>query len=365
MADDVEEVLTIQQRMKKSRQLKRLAPRLARFRKIRKKRLADTSRLKTRSRIAARKLLRKKVAGKRGEKFKDLSPSGKIAIDRLVAKRGKSAITKLAKRLLPKVRKKEIQRVAQARKSNEELVNENLSKQNANKSASGYDLYHKTYSAAVQHAMKQAEARGFKVDEDDWFNQVSSGPRKPSSGKTNSFKIDLVAVRGGAPSKKKLHLQVANLDNKRYELNMYVEDVNYFDEAKKKKPAKKKKTYEEFMREAKTDGPAVKSAKSQVKREKQNDNQKHDKMLDRARLADTRRKNRKTTPAKGVRVTVNAKESLEIKAAEANLSYEFVKEQYDIGYTEANVLDRRTREQQAFARVNTFIANYKNGNHNV
>lgn len=241
MSDDIQEVLTLQQRMKRKRLLKRLAPRLARFRKIRKKRLADTDRLKKRARKQARQLLRKKVAGKRGEDYKNLSASGKIAVDKLVAKRGSAAIKKLSNRLLPKVRKAEISRVAKARQSNEE-----------------------------------------------------------------------------------------------------------------------KMSFSQFF-EAKSDGPAVKSAKSQIKRDKLNNNIKHDRMIDRARLTDARNKNRKSKPNAGVKVTVNAKESLERKAAEANLSYQTVKEQYDEAYTNADPFKRQTREQQAFARVNTYIANYKSG----
>jgi hypothetical protein len=88
---------------------------------------------------------------------------------------------------------------------------------------SDYEVYHKDYSTAVQTAIKQAEKRGYEVDMDDWHDKVATGPKKPSSGKTNSFSINL--MKDGKPSKKKLQMQVYNMDNQKYELNMYIEEI--------------------------------------------------------------------------------------------------------------------------------------------
>ena len=84
------------------------------------------------------------------------------------------------------------------------------------KSATGYELYHKTFSAAMQHAYRAARKMGYIVDSDDIDSKVSTGPKKPSSGKTNSYIL-------GTQKKQNLHVQVANLDNKRFELNMYID----------------------------------------------------------------------------------------------------------------------------------------------
>ena len=86
------------------------------------------------------------------------------------------------------------------------------------KKGAGYDLYHKTFSGAMQHAYDVAKKKGFKVDQDEIDDKVAVGPKKPSSGKTNRYIL-------GTDKKKKVHIQVANLDNKRYELNMYIEGV--------------------------------------------------------------------------------------------------------------------------------------------
>ena len=87
------------------------------------------------------------------------------------------------------------------------------------KSSSGYELYHRDFSGAMQHAYAHAKKKGFIVDKDDIDNKVAMGPKRPSIGKTNKYILD-------TNQKQKLHVQVANLDNKRYELNMYIESVS-------------------------------------------------------------------------------------------------------------------------------------------
>ena len=83
-----------------------------------------------------------------------------------------------------------------------------------------YKIIHKTMSAALQCAYDEAKKKGYEVDKDDIDNKVAMGPRKPSSGKTNSYNLGL--SKNGKPVKQKLHVQVYNMDNKGYELNMYV-----------------------------------------------------------------------------------------------------------------------------------------------
>jgi hypothetical protein len=81
-------------------------------------------------------------------------------------------------------------------------------------------LYHNSFSAAVQHAMKQVQKKGYEIDEDDWQRKVASGPSKPSAGKTNRYTVDL--MKNGKPVKQKLQMQVYGMDSGKYELNMYV-----------------------------------------------------------------------------------------------------------------------------------------------
>ena len=83
-------------------------------------------------------------------------------------------------------------------------------------------VYHDTYSSAVQHAQKHAEAKGFTVPEDEWHTQITTGPGKPKAGATT--KHSLALEKDGKPSKKKLHIQVYNRETKSnpYELNHYI-----------------------------------------------------------------------------------------------------------------------------------------------
>jgi hypothetical protein len=84
-----------------------------------------------------------------------------------------------------------------------------------------YDIKHKTFSSAIQHAVEVAAKRGFMVDPDDYDQKVAMGPKKPSKGKTNSYSLKL--TKGGKEQKKALQVQITNLDNKFFELNMYIQ----------------------------------------------------------------------------------------------------------------------------------------------
>lgn len=102
--------LTLQQRVKKSIMLKRLAPRLARIRAIKSKRMAQKGDLMKRARRAAVLSLKKRAAGEQGSHYAGLSPSQKISIDNLIANK-LPAVGKLAARLLPKITKREVERL--------------------------------------------------------------------------------------------------------------------------------------------------------------------------------------------------------------------------------------------------------------
>jgi hypothetical protein len=86
---------------------------------------------------------------------------------------------------------------------------------------SDYEIKHKTFSSAIQHAVEVAAKRGYEVDPDDYDRKVAMGPKKPSSGKTNTYSLKL--TKNGKEQRKALQVQIANLDNKFYELNMYIQ----------------------------------------------------------------------------------------------------------------------------------------------
>ena len=86
-----------------------------------------------------------------------------------------------------------------------------------------YQLYHPTFTAAAKAASDLAKKKGFEVDEDDWFNQVSTGPKKPGKGKTNRYVVKV--TKKGKETKKRLAFQVYGMDSGKYELNAYVEST--------------------------------------------------------------------------------------------------------------------------------------------
>ena len=76
----------------------------------------------------------------------------------------------------------------------------------------------------MQHAYAYSKKKfGIEIDPKEIDDKVAMGPKRPSSGKTNSYRLK------GKDGKKGIQVQVANLDNKRYELNMYKEETSNMD----------------------------------------------------------------------------------------------------------------------------------------
>ena len=117
-----ERVLNLMQRKRAALKMRRLKFRIARARKIKRKRFATMDMLTRRARRKARQFIRKRIAGKMGEKYVDLSPSQKMSIDRRMQKKI-PFINKMAKRLLPKVRQAELVRLKAARARKESYIN--------------------------------------------------------------------------------------------------------------------------------------------------------------------------------------------------------------------------------------------------
>jgi hypothetical protein len=79
----------------------------------------------------------------------------------------------------------------------------------------GYDIYHKDFSGAMQHAYAAAKKNyGITIKPSEIDSKVASGPRKPSNGKTNTYRLE--------GDKGAIQVQVYNTGSK-YELNMYKE----------------------------------------------------------------------------------------------------------------------------------------------
>ena len=85
-------------------------------------------------------------------------------------------------------------------------------------SGTGYELYHKTLGSAIDTAITHAKLKfGIDITPDERMDVVGMGPRKPSNGKTNTYR--LMGNKGKA-----IQVQVYNRGGSRpYELNMYKE----------------------------------------------------------------------------------------------------------------------------------------------
>lgn len=120
-----EHVLSYAERRQRAITMRRYERKMQAARERMKKRVADSQHLQTRARKKAIEILRRKFAGQKGLDYANLPVADKIMIDKQVEKR-KKAITKIAARLLPSVRRAELQRVAGVMAAKPAGVNESF-----------------------------------------------------------------------------------------------------------------------------------------------------------------------------------------------------------------------------------------------
>ena len=94
--------------------------------------------------------------------------------------------------------------------------NENV---NESKKNNNDDVYHKSYTSAVNAALEYAEKKGYTYDQEEVSSEIGLGPKKPKEGDTNRFTISL--KKDGKEQKKALHIQIYGMKEK-YELNCYI-----------------------------------------------------------------------------------------------------------------------------------------------
>jgi hypothetical protein len=80
-------------------------------------------------------------------------------------------------------------------------------------------VYFNSFTDAVSYVYDLVSVK-FKIDEDDWFNQIASGG-KPGTGKTKIAHIDLYNKKTGEKVSQNAHIQVYNSGNT-FELNYYL-----------------------------------------------------------------------------------------------------------------------------------------------
>lgn len=133
------------------------------------------------------------------------------------------------------------------------------------------------------------------------------------------------------------------------------------DKSAKTKPSKHTKKYKQmFGEEEKKEPTAVDRAKARIEREKKMDARKHDRILDRARTAMTKKKNKETT-TESFYIGESTKKALQRKAKKTKYSYSTLKKVYDRGVAAWRTGHRpgTTPQQWGMARVNSFVTGGK------
>ena len=102
--------LTLPQRQQRARQLRAREHSMERAREIAKSKLAPSGKIEQRAMSHARAIVKKRFAARKGTPYAELTTSEKIQVDTAVAKKTK-LIQKSAKRLLPRIRKAEYERL--------------------------------------------------------------------------------------------------------------------------------------------------------------------------------------------------------------------------------------------------------------
>jgi hypothetical protein len=82
-----------------------------------------------------------------------------------------------------------------------------------------YEVYHSTYTSAVQAALEHAERLGYTYDEDDSSKIIGLNTAKPKNGETTKFSLPI--YKNDKLQNKMLQVQVTDLSNN-YELNCYI-----------------------------------------------------------------------------------------------------------------------------------------------
>jgi hypothetical protein len=103
--------LTLVQRQRRARILRSKEPKMQRAKEVAQHKLASDEKLKARAIVKARNIVKMRFASRRGTPYTELTTSEKIQVDKVVDKKVK-LIKRLAARLLPALRKAEVNRLA-------------------------------------------------------------------------------------------------------------------------------------------------------------------------------------------------------------------------------------------------------------
>lgn len=153
--------LSLAQRRKRGRVMRRHKSKIAAARKRARRRRANPQKLKQRAQRKARDIIRKRLS--KNKKYSQMSASEKIALDKRMARIPQSMIARIARKELPKVKRAEMQKFSNTKKEdlNSEFENFMIEKEDS-------DVGHmkgsqpKDYYKGVKKSVKDDRARHFK-----------------------------------------------------------------------------------------------------------------------------------------------------------------------------------------------------------
>ena len=153
--DDLDEVLTPAQRMKRAQLMRRMSKRIQRKRKIALKRMSSPEKLRKRARRHARNKLRKRFT--KGRPYSSLGMAQKTQIEKFI-KSKKKVIDRLSIRLLPTMRRLEMRRLNAMKSKKEEFNVSTLIEYNQYRV--GSEMYYETFNS-LKALIKPEELSGF------------------------------------------------------------------------------------------------------------------------------------------------------------------------------------------------------------
>lgn len=85
-----------------------------------------------------------------------------------------------------------------------------------------YQVYHNTYTAAVNAAENYAKSKGYELNQEQLAVDVGMNSKRPKDGETTRFSAEL--WKAGKPQRKRLQVQVYGRGTtyNNFELNCYI-----------------------------------------------------------------------------------------------------------------------------------------------
>lgn len=374
--------LNFAQRRQRALTMRKYKSKIAAARRRMSKRTATKEKLQQRARKQAIKMIRAKVAGEKGANYSTLSSAEKMVIDKKVAKR-KAVIDRIAKKILPKVRKADLARVAGKTVSEEldldmqfeQLFEAEVKQDKDIKDREGTQpaKYHKGLAPSTKEKRDAHFKKGAKMDDDNpeaYKKAPGDADAKTKESKhTKKYKEMYGEEVADAPVKKRFH-------------SAQKKDGSVKLDGRFKIFKKKNQSLDEI--EIKTD--AERRLKQQHKNERTQMKDEHEREMDSLLARELRRKASSLKNEEFVEefnsdseliafieeVAQDISESIDLdeaksmeglkkKAEKSGVSYGILKKVYDRGVAAWRTGHRpgTTPQQWGYARVNSFLTGGK------